>query len=119
MEIVLTNRPYKIGKELADLHQLAERLDREEKVPRSLLAEAVFQLRKPWAQRTRWVASIAKHNCFLFEQLNEIEELHEKDREKRSWSQTEKEGKRVRTTHFVDAVSLLDESHRMTQETVD
>ena len=119
MEIVLTNRPYKIGKELADLHQLAERLDREEKVPRSLLAEAVFQLRKPWAQRTRWITSIAKHNRFLFEQLNEIEDLCEKDREKRSWSQTEKEGKRVRTTRFVDAVSLLDESHRMTQETVD
>lgn len=119
MEIVLTNRPYKMGDDLDALHDLANRLQKEHKVPRSLLAEAVLQLRKPWAQRTRWLVSVAKHNRFLYEQLNEIEDLHKKDDKKTSWSEMEREGKRVRTTRFVDAVSLLDESHRMTQETVD
>lgn len=112
-EVRLTARPYRFGEPLSELHQLRDQL---EKVPRSLLAEAMLQLRRPWAERVRWLTAVAKRNAALHKLLDESNPAKPGP----SWSVTTGSGNGdIRTTSFADAVLLLDESHRMTQETVE
>ena len=67
-EVRLTARPYRFGDPLDRLHQLRDQLEKE---PRSLLAEAVLQLRRPWAERVRWLTAVAKRNAALHKLLDE------------------------------------------------
>lgn len=112
-EVRLTDRPYQFGEPLDKLHHLRDQLA---KAPRSLLAEAMLQLRRPWAERVRWLTAVAKRNATLHKLLDESNPAKPGP----SWSVTTGSGNGdIRTTSFADAVLLLEESHRMTQETVE
>lgn len=117
VEIVLTRRPYAIESELGSLLQLQERLAAA--IPRSVLAEALHQFRRPWSDRVRWLAGTMKHHRQLDQWLREWPEdggtwdLGSTWRWEKEPAEDGTGGRR--STSFIDAVLLLEERHRMTQ----
>jgi hypothetical protein len=99
-KITLTERPYKI----ADLEKLeTEVVAKLKSVPRSILADAQMILTLPWAQRIQRLAAMKKMNSDIAEliQFDDFDDKHKPERHVR----------------FIDAVSLLEENHRLTQST--
>lgn len=107
-KITLTERPY----DLESLDELLKLKSELQTFPRSLLAECQTVLTLPWAKRIQRLAALKKQNNKIFEMLKE------KDFDgKLGTAWTEKNGER--TTKFLDAVSLLEEDHRLTQNTTE
>ncbi|MDR2441594.1 MAG: hypothetical protein LBE12_19705 [Planctomycetaceae bacterium] len=123
-KITLTERPYNI-------EQLQKVLDLKAKLqnkPFSLLAECQTILTLPWAKRVQRLAAIKKHQPQLFNMLKEknFDEKDEQDENKDLiWTEKtiDKPNEKYphikikRSTKFLDAVSLLEEDHRLTQTT--
>ncbi|MDR3196922.1 MAG: hypothetical protein LBU34_03545 [Planctomycetaceae bacterium] len=119
-KIVLTERPYNF-ESLDELLKLKAEL---QTVPRSLLAECQTILTLPWAKRIQRLAALKKQNNKIFEKLKEenfdgklgsawTEKTIDKPNDNYPNLKTE------RTTKFLDAVSLLEEDHRLTQNTTE
>ncbi|MDR0610174.1 MAG: hypothetical protein LBG58_08705 [Planctomycetaceae bacterium] len=107
-KIILTERPYKI-EDITKLEVLKQKL---RKIPSGLLAECQTILKLSWAKRIQRLAAIKKQNNEIFEMLKE------KDFDGKIGSTwTEHNGERYTT--FLDAVSLLEEEHRLTQTTTE
>lgn len=109
IEVQLTQRPYALEPtpdhpDLPALLLLAEKL---QGVPRSILAAILPTLQKPWSERIAFFASIAKRHPLLKDML------WEEDAVLGSQWKTAKEGSLMRTTGVPDALSLLEEDHRM------
>lgn len=100
-KITLTERPYNI-EQLKEVLTLKEKLRNK---PFSLLAECQTILTLPWAKRVQRLAAMKKQNAELvtFIQDDDFEDNHKPER----------------TTKFLDAVSLLEEDHRLTQNTTE
>ncbi|MDR1271237.1 MAG: hypothetical protein LBK82_17135 [Planctomycetaceae bacterium] len=105
---ILTERPYN----LESLDELLKLKSELQTFPRSLLAECQTILTLPWAKRIQRLAALKKQNNKIFKMLKERDFDGELGT---AW--TEKNGERY--TKFLDAVSLLEEDHRLTQNTTD
>ena len=125
VEVHLSKRPYQVASDLEELLKLKEQLKGQlkgqlKRYPRSLLAECLEILRLPWAKRMQRLAAMRKQNCELVDMIKDKELDGELGNQ---WKietpkNTSPEEKTKRTTSFLDAVMLLDEEHRMEQETV-
>ena len=116
LEIHLTQKPYTL-EELNDLNnnemrKLKDERTEEIKLPRSLRSNLLNALHQPWSLRAMFLASIGKRHKELTEYLEENPD----DSQTGSWWTNDEEG--VRKTRVIDAITLLDEETRMTQNTV-
>lgn len=113
-KIVLFMRPYLFGpdkneKTLEDIEKLKKTL---EGLPRSFLFELMTTLTRPWGERVPRLVAMAAQRPEVMDWFNE------------GITATQKPGSywidqdNMRTTWFLDAVSLLEEEKRMQQETV-
>jgi hypothetical protein len=109
--VLLTQRPYAMEPtpNHADLPTLLMLMDqiKEKRVPRSIQATILPALQKPWSERIAFFASIAKRQAVLKEMLWEGGETLGKQ-----WTPT-KPNSHLRSTGVPDALSLLEEDHRM------
>lgn len=131
LEIHLTQKPYTLGKlndqgdfvpgdlfdlyekERAELDEKKAELDEKKNVPRSLRSSLLNALHQPWSLRAMFLASIGKRHKKLTEYLAENPD----DSKTGSWW-TNDDKEKIRKTRVIDAITLLDEGTRMTQNTV-
>ena len=109
MEIRLTQRPYLLLEKLeghGSLRELFTVQDLLSELPKSIQAQLLPALQRPWSERTAFFASIAKRHKRLKDLLwEEGGSLGE------GWMPSEK----YRATGVPDALMLLEEDHRMAQ----
>lgn len=113
-DVWLTCKPYLLEEAEGDspllpLERLLRMSRRLHDVPRSLLADALRQLQKPWAQRVQWLAAAEKHKSA--KELVKL--LEEYDGEKPTGAGWITGGKGERRTCIPDAIFCLEESRRM------
>jgi len=108
-EVVLTRRPYSI-EELPELLKLKEELA---ELSNSARAKIMHILMRPWSERVEFVASVAQRHPLVYDLLWEGGRALQ-----RGWSDDkDSNDKCVRSTGVLDALILLEEEHRMQQET--
>ncbi len=104
-EIRLTDKPYSL-EELVELDGMMKAL---EALPGTIRAGLLPGLRQPWSLRTAFLASLGKRHPELWRNLG---------KEGGRWWLRDEENEAVLKTRVIDAVTLLEETRRMEQETV-
>jgi hypothetical protein len=107
--VKLTQRPY-TREELSGLEDMAKKYEKE--LPRTSLHKILPALKKSYAERLAFYASIKKNHPQLFKALNEFE-IKQSD-----WEVRELDGKKEQSIKIIDAIMLLEEKSRMEKETV-
>ena len=114
VEIQLTRRPYLLedGQGHPSINSLVQLKSQLASIPRSVRAEILPNLQRPWSERVAFLTSVAKRHPLLQTQLGE-------DGQKlgSGWDQAEAGQKRA--TGLPDALLLLNEEHRMSQAKAD
>lgn len=117
-QIHLTQKPYLLegaveGSKSMTLEDLEKNyIAKLRDEPTSFLNGILPGLRQSWSQRIAYLASIGKTHSDVKELLWEDDDTHG-----RWWDDFSENGKDIRQTAIVDAVSLLSEEHRMEQDT--
>lgn len=110
--VVLTSRPFTLG-EFEEIKALAEEY---KKIPASTRQKVLPAMRQGFSDRLAFVAEIAKHQSGLAAHLTE--KGYEIGSGKTRWVYKTINGKEEQSTPVIDALLLLEESSRMTKETV-
>ena len=109
----LSEKPYTI----ANYKELVENIIPElTNASRSVFIQAKEKLTLSWVDRIEWYTSIQKNNSFLFQWLDESS--IEKPGIEWNIDHDDFHNKSVRSTRVLDAITLYEETHRLSQETV-
>lgn len=110
-EVKLTRRPWV----LEDMESiLTPRMDQLRKLPKSVCSQVMANLQKPLLQRCAAIAKLKKGHKELFELLEETPDGKQRGD---GWSLEGNCQPKTLRTDVVDALLLLQEEHRMNQET--
>ena len=114
-QVVLTRRPYLLAPlnetmGFTELELLAKEL---EDIPNSLRASIMVNLKKPWADRVQFFASLSRKQTRLFQRMQE-----ETRDPGNGWQRSSNDQKTQRSTDLLDALLLLEETRRTDQRTL-